>query len=44
MDKDSISWKLIDKYFNDNPHNLVAHHLESYNSFFNEGIIRNDSY
>ena len=40
MDKDSISWKLIDKYFNDNPHNLVAHHLESYNSFFNEGINR----
>jgi DNA-directed RNA polymerase II subunit RPB2 len=40
MDKDSISWKLIDKYFNDNPHNLVAHHLESYNSFFSEGINR----
>ena len=40
MDKDSISWKLIDKYFNDNPHNLVAHHLESYNSFFSEGIKR----
>ena len=40
MDKDSVSWKLIDKYFNDNPHNLVAHHLESYNSFFNEGINR----
>jgi DNA-directed RNA polymerase II subunit RPB2 len=38
MDKDSISWKIIHKYFNDNPENLVAHHLESYNSFFSNGI------
>ena len=38
MDKDTISWKLIDKYFKDNPHNLVAHHLESYNNFINSGI------
>jgi DNA-directed RNA polymerase II subunit RPB2 len=35
-----ISWKLIDKYFNDNPGNLVAHHLESYNNFFDSGINR----
>jgi DNA-directed RNA polymerase II subunit RPB2 len=35
---ESISWKLIDKYFKDNPHNLVAHHLESYNDFFDSGI------
>jgi DNA-directed RNA polymerase II subunit RPB2 len=35
-----ISWKLIDKYFNDNPDNLVAHHLDSYNDFFNNGINR----
>ena len=35
---ESISWKLIDKYFKDNPYNLVAHHLESYNDFFNSGI------
>ena len=34
----NISWKLIDKYFTDNPNNLVAHHLESYNDFFNNGI------
>ena len=40
MDKDSISWKLIDKYFKDNPTNLVAHHLESYNEFFKNGIRR----
>jgi DNA-directed RNA polymerase II subunit RPB2 len=38
MDKDSISWKIIHKYFNDNPENLVAHHLDSYNSFFSSGI------
>ena len=38
MNKEDISWKLIDKYFKDNPTNLVCHHLESYNSFINEGI------
>jgi len=35
-----ISWKLIDIYFKDNPSNLVAHHLESYNDFFTIGIHR----
>ena len=34
----NVSWKLIDTYFNDNPNNLVAHHLESYNDFFKTGI------
>ena len=38
MNKEDISWKLIDKYFKDNPNNLVSHHLESYNSFINKGI------
>ena len=38
MEKDDISWKLIDKYFVDNPNNLVSHHLESYNEFFRNGI------
>ena len=33
-------WLIIDKYFNDNPNALVSHHLDSYNSFFNEGINR----
>jgi DNA-directed RNA polymerase II subunit RPB2 len=37
-EKDNISWKLIDKYFKDNPNNLVNHHLESYNEFFKNGI------
>ena len=36
--KTDISWKLIDKYFKDNPNNLVFHHLESYNDFFKNGI------
>ena len=33
-------WLIIDKYFNDNPNYLVAHHLDSYNSFFKEGLPR----
>jgi DNA-directed RNA polymerase II subunit RPB2 len=37
---DNISWKIIDTYFNDNPDNLVKHHLDSYNDFFSNGIIR----
>jgi DNA-directed RNA polymerase II subunit RPB2 len=40
MDKENISWKLIDKYFKDNPNCLVAHHLESFNDFFKIGIKR----
>lgn len=35
-----MEWSVIDKYFADNPNNLVAHHLESYNDFFNQGIYR----
>ncbi|MFY7729900.1 MAG: hypothetical protein ACOVRN_10310 [Flavobacterium sp.] len=38
MDKETISWKLIDKYFKDNPNCLVSHHLESFNDFFRIGI------
>jgi DNA-directed RNA polymerase II subunit RPB2 len=37
---DTIAWNLIDKYFKDNPYNLVAHHLDSYNDFFNKGIYQ----
>jgi DNA-directed RNA polymerase II subunit RPB2 len=37
---EAISWKLIDKFFTENPNNLVSHHLESYNDFFNKGIYR----
>ena len=37
---EEISWKLIDTYFNENPDNLVSHHLNSYNDFFSTGINR----
>ena len=37
-DMETISWICIDKYFEDNPNNLVAHHLDSYNDFFQTGI------
>ena len=37
--EERFPWLIIDKYFNDNPNNLVAHHLDSYNSFFKK---RND--
>jgi len=40
MDKENVSWKLIDKYFKDNPTCLVSHHLESFNEFFRNGISR----
>ena len=36
----NISWKIIDRYFKDNPSNLVAHHLDSYNNFFDKDINR----
>ena len=38
--EERFPWLIIDKYFNDNPNYLVAHHLDSYNSFFGEGIKR----
>ena len=37
---ETISWKIIDTYFKDNPNNLVEHHLASYNNFFEKDIIR----
>jgi DNA-directed RNA polymerase II subunit RPB2 len=37
---ESISWNIIERYFKDNPYNLVAHHLDSYNDFFNKGIFQ----
>ena len=36
----STTWKLIDKYFTDNPQSLVRHHIESYNDFFKNGIFK----
>ena len=37
---DKIIWKIIGKYFNDNPNILVDHHLESYNDFFKHSIFQ----
>jgi len=38
MNHSEISWKIIDKFFNDNEHILVKHHIDSYNNFFSTGI------
>ena len=32
-------WRIINKYFEENPNYLVAHHLESYNDFFHKDIF-----
>ena len=32
-------WRIINKYFEENPQYLVAHHLESYNDFFHKDIF-----
>ena len=32
-------WRVINKYFEENPQYLVAHHLESYNDFFHKDIF-----
>jgi DNA-directed RNA polymerase II subunit RPB2 len=37
MDNSTI-WKIIDRYFQDNPQCLVRHHIESYEDFFKTGI------
>ena len=37
---DSTVWKIINKYFEDNPQALVRHHIESYNDFFKNGIFQ----
>ena len=29
-----LPWKIIDKYFKENPNALVKHHLDSYDIFF----------
>jgi DNA-directed RNA polymerase II subunit RPB2 len=38
--ENSTVWKLLDKYFQDNPQSLVRHHTESYNDFFKNGIFQ----
>jgi len=39
MDSSTV-WKIINKYFEDNPQALVTHHVESYNDFFKNGIFQ----
>jgi len=39
MDNSTV-WKIINKYFEDNPQSLVTHHIESYNDFFKNGIFQ----
>ena len=36
----TINWEIIDKYFKENPYNLVAHHLDSFNNFYSDGIFK----
>ena len=31
-------WKIINSHFDENPQSLVAHHLESFNDFYQQGI------
>ena len=35
INHEEIAWKIIDKFFAQDPNALVKHHLESYNDFFN---------
>ena len=37
---EDISWKVLKTFFDENPENLVSHHLNSYNDFFSTGINR----
>ena len=38
--ENSDIWKVINKYFEENPQALVRHHIESYNDFFKNGIFQ----
>ena len=35
-----IPWKILNKYFKEETHFLVTHHLKSYNDFFETGITQ----
>ena len=38
IDKDELPWKIIDKFFKDDPQILVRHHIDSFNDFYNIGV------
>lgn len=40
QEQEELPWLIIDKFFTDNPYILVAHHLDSYNDFFANGLNR----
>ena len=35
-----ITWKVIDKLFKSNQNYLVKHHLDSYNDFFKNDLVK----
>ena len=37
MEESSI-WRIIEIYFQNNPHALVRHHLDSYNQFYEKDL------
>ena len=37
---EKVIWKIISKYFEDNPQWMVSHHVDSYNDFFQNGILQ----
>ena len=38
--EDKTIWKIIGKYFQDNPQALVNHHIDSFNDFYKHGIFQ----
>ena len=38
IDIQILSWNIIKKYFENEPHSLILHHIQSYNEFINNGI------
>ncbi len=40
MQAHTIPWKVLDMYVRDNPTFLVKHHLQSYNDFFDRGLLQ----
>ena len=43
MDIHIMSWNIINKYFKNEQHALVLHHIQSYNEFINKLRNMNDS-
>jgi DNA-directed RNA polymerase II subunit RPB2 len=38
--EDSTTWKIIGKYFQENPQALVNHHIDSFDDFYKRGIFQ----